>query len=105
MNARITGTAAAPTLAVSSNLDRVVADQLRNVAGEQVGAAESKIRARVDSLVQEKSAPVKARIATLRAEADQRVGEARATLDAEKQKLDAQIKALSRGLVGLPGLP
>ena len=31
-----------------------------------------------------------------------RVADARAKLDAEKQKLDAQIKALSGGLVGLP---
>jgi len=102
MNARIAGSVKAPTLAVSSNLDRVVADQLRSVVGAQVAAAEAKLRAHVDSLVDEKAAPVKAKIADLRAQADQRVADARAKLDAEKQKLDAQIKALSGGLVGLP---
>ena len=60
------------------------------------------MRARVDSLVDEKSAPIKARIADLRSDADKRVADARAKLDAEKQKLDTQLKALSGGLVGLP---
>ena len=102
MNADVSGTVKSPKLAVSSNLDRVVADQLRSVVGAQVAAAEAKVRARVDSLVDEKAAPVKARIADLRASADKRVADARAQLDAEKQKLDAQLKAVSGGLVGLP---
>ena len=102
LNAQLTGAVRSPKLTISSNLDRVVADQLRNVVGAQVAAAESKIRARVDSLVDEKSAPVKARIAELRTEADRRVADARAQLDAEKQRLDAQVKALSGGLVALP---
>ena len=99
MNAAVTGPMRAPKLAVSSNLDRVVADQLRNVVGAQVAAAEAKVRARVDSLVEEKSAPVKAKVAELRAEGERRVADARAKLDAEKAKLDAQIKALSGGLL------
>jgi hypothetical protein len=102
MNARISGALSAPKLAVSSNLDRVVADQLRGIVGAQVAAAEAKIRARVDSLVDEKAAPVKAKIADVRTQADQRIADARTKLDAEKQRLDAQVKALSGGLVGLP---
>lgn len=102
MQAQVTGPLQSPKLAVSSNLDRVVGDQLRNLVGAQVAAAETKLRARVDSLVEEKSAPVKAKVAELRAEADKRIADARAQLDAEKQKLDAQVKALSGGLVGLP---
>jgi F0F1-type ATP synthase membrane subunit b/b' len=100
MNARIVGPVSHPTLSVNSNLDRVVADQLRNVVGAQVAAAEARLRTRVDSLVDEKAAPVKARVATLRTEADQRIADARAKLDAERQKLDAQVKALSGGLLG-----
>lgn len=102
MNARIVGPVKGPTLAVSSNLDRVVADQIRNIVGSQVAAAEAKLRARVDSLVDEKAAPVKAKVADLRVQADQRIADARAKLDAEKLKLDAQVKTLSGGLVGLP---
>src|SRR5207248_2077067 len=100
VNAALTGPVRSPSLAVSSNLDRAVADQLRNVVGAQVAAAEAKVRARVDSLVEEKAATVKAKIAEVRTEADRRVADARAKLDAEKQKLDAQLKALSGGLVG-----
>lgn len=33
MNASVTGSMKSPTLAVSSNLDRVVADQVKNVIG------------------------------------------------------------------------
>jgi uncharacterized protein (TIGR03545 family) len=101
MNATVTGPVSAPKLAVSSNLDRVVADQLRSVVGAQVAVAEAKVRARVDSLVEEKTVPVKTKLAELRAEADKKVTDARAMLDAEKQKLDAQLKAVSGGLVGL----
>jgi uncharacterized protein (TIGR03545 family) len=102
MQAQVTGPIQAPKLAISSNLDRVVADQLRNLVGAQVAAAEAKVRARVDSLVAEKSAPVKAKVADLRLEADKRVADARAKLDAEKQKLDAQLKALGGALLKLP---
>ena len=101
MQAQLTGPLQAPKLAVSSNLDRVVGEQLRRLVGTQVAAAEAKLRARVDSLVEEKSAPVKAKVAELRAEADKRIADARAKLDAEKQKLDAQLRALSGGLIGL----
>jgi uncharacterized protein (TIGR03545 family) len=102
LNAHISGKLQSPKLAISSNLDRVVADQLRSVAGQQIAAAEAKVRARVDSIVDEKSAAVKAKVVEMRAEADKRVADARAKLDAEKQRLDAQLKAVSGGLVGLP---
>jgi F0F1-type ATP synthase membrane subunit b/b' len=102
MNAQVKGTVRAPTLAINSNLDRVVSDQLRNVVGAQVAAAEAKVRAHVDSLVDEKAAPVRARIASLQVEADKRIADARTHLDAEKQKLEAQLKTLGGGLVKLP---
>ena len=45
---------------------------------------------------------MKAKVAELRTEADKRVADARANLDAEKQKLDAQLNALGGGLLKLP---
>jgi len=78
---------------------------LRAVAGEQVLAAEARVRTQVDRLVEEKTAPIKTRIADLRAETDRRLADARAKLDTQKQKLDAQVKTLTGGLVGLPKLP
>ena len=105
MTADISGTLKAPRLAVKSNLDRQIADRLKAVAGEQIAAAQAKVRAQVDKLVEEKSAPVKARIAELRTDSEQRVADARTKLDEQKRKLDERIKALSGGLIGLPKLP
>lgn len=102
MSAHVSGPMSSPKLAVSSNLDRVVADQMKRVIGTQVSAAEAKVKARVDSLVDEKQAPVRAKVNDLRAQANQRVADARGKLDAEKQKLDAQLRSVTAGLVGLP---
>src|SRR6185503_8702228 len=103
--ASVSGPVRSPALSVRSNLDRVIADRLRAVAGEELAAAEAKVRARVDSLVEENAAPVRARIAELRTEGERRVADGRARLDAEKRKLEEQLKALTGGLVGLPKLP
>ena len=103
--ADVSGTLRAPRLAVRSNLDRQVADRLRAVAGEEIAAAQSRVRAQVDRLVEEKSAPVRARIDETRAEGERRVADARARLDEEKRKLEERLKTLSGGLVGLPRLP
>lgn len=103
--ADISGTLAAPRLAVKSNLDRQVAEQIRSVAGAEIARAEARVRAQVDKLVDEKSAPVKARVAELRADADRRITDARARLDQEKRKLDERLKALGGGILGNPRLP
>lgn len=103
--ADISGTMQDPTLVVRSNLDRQVADRLRAVVGEEISTAQAKVRAQVDRIVDEKSAPVKARIAEVRAESEQRVAEARAKLDAEKRKLEERLKTLGGGLVNVPRLP
>jgi uncharacterized protein (TIGR03545 family) len=103
--ADISGTMREPKLVVRSNLDRQIADRLRAVAGEEISAAEAKVRAQVDRLVEEKSAPVKARIAEVRDETERRVADARTKLDAEKRKLEERLKALSGGLLSVPRLP
>lgn len=104
LTADVSGTLAAPKLAVKSNLDRQVADRLRAVVGQEVAAAQARVRAQVDRIVEEKSAPVKARINEIRAEGEQRVADARAKLDEEKRKLEERVKSLSGG-IGLPRLP
>ncbi|MFN2565698.1 MAG: hypothetical protein ABR499_11935 [Gemmatimonadaceae bacterium] len=92
--AELSGPVSAPKLAVRSNLDRVVAARLKEVAGEEVERAGTKARAQVDKIVDEKTGPVKARVAELRADAERRIADAKARLDDEKRKLDAQLKAL-----------
>lgn len=105
LTADVSGTLEAPRLVVRSNLDRQVAERLRAVAGEEIGAAQAKVRAQVDKLVEEKSAPVRARIDELRAESERHVAEARTRLEEEKHKLEERIKALGGRIVGLPKLP
>lgn len=105
LDAEVGGTLQAPTLRVRSNLDRQVADRVKAVMGEEVAAAQAKVRAHVDRLVEDKAAPVRAKIAEVRSDSEQRLADARARLDEEKRRLDERLKALSGGLVGLPRLP
>jgi uncharacterized protein (TIGR03545 family) len=104
VTADIGGTLKAPTLGVRSNLDRVVAERVRAIAGEEIAAAEKRLRAQVDKIVDERSAPVKARVAEVRAESERNLAEARARLDEEKAKLEERIKAMAAG-INLPRLP
>ena len=102
VTAELTGAVRAPTLTVRSNLDREIAARIRTVAGEEVARAEQRVRAEVDRIVEEKTAPVRARIAEMRTEGETRVAEARARLDAERAKLDEQVRTITGGLVTLP---
>jgi uncharacterized protein (TIGR03545 family) len=105
LTADVSGTLKEPRIAVRSNLDRQVADRLRAVAGAEIAAAQAKVRAQVDRLVDEKSAPVKAKVNEIRAEGERRVADARTKLDEEKRKLEERLKALGGGVLGLPRLP
>jgi uncharacterized protein (TIGR03545 family) len=102
--ADLTGDIARPQLTVRSNLDRALADRLRTVAGEEVTRAEAKVRAEVDRIVDERTAPVRARVEDFRTQANRAVDEARAGLDEQKRQLEARLKALisGRGVLGLP---
>jgi hypothetical protein len=99
--ADLTGDVARPQLAVRSNLDRVLADRLRAVAGEEVAAAETKVRAQVDLVVEQRTAPIRARVEDVRTQAERAVEKARADLDEQKRQLEARLKALIPGRGGL----
>ena len=94
LTAELSGPVRAPRLAVRSNLDGVVAARLREVAGEEVDRAMARARAQVDRLVEEKAAPARTRVAELRGDVDRRIAEGKTQLEEERQKLDAQLKAL-----------
>jgi uncharacterized protein (TIGR03545 family) len=103
--ADIGGTLHAPTLAVRSNLGRQISERLKTVLGEEIAAAERRVRAQVDRFVDEKSAPAKERVAEVRAEGERRVSEARTRLEAERRKLEERLRGLSGGLLNVPRLP
>ncbi|HJR65898.1 MAG TPA: hypothetical protein VJ802_05680 [Gemmatimonadaceae bacterium] len=102
VTANLTGDIRSPTIAISSNLDRAVAARVREVAGEEIAKAEARARAAVDRIVEERTAPVRARIAELRTESERRVADARARLDEERQRLQTRLDSLAGGLGGIP---
>jgi len=100
--AELSGTVTAPKLSVQSNLDQAIAQRLKAVIGEEVARAERMVRAKVDSLVADKVEPVKRQIASVQAEATRRVQAERQRVDQIEEKLQAELKRLTGGLV--PGL-
>ena len=104
VTADIRGTTTAPALAVRSNLDRAIADNIKRVAGEEIAKAEAKVRAQVDAVVQRETAALKVKIdkavADTREQVDQRIAEAQARLDKAKADLAARLKELGGGIIG-----
>jgi hypothetical protein len=62
--------------------------------GEKLREAEQMVRARVDSLAESALAPVRAQVVELRAESMTRVGAASARVQALRERLLAQLRAL-----------
>jgi hypothetical protein len=98
----VSGSVRSPKLAVSSNLDRAIAQRLQAVIGEEVAKAEKMIRAKVDSLVAAKVEPVRRQVAEVRTQAEQRLAAERKRLDEVEQQLQAEVKRLTAGLA--PGI-
>ena len=105
LDARLTGPMATPRLSVRSNLEDALAARLRAVLGEEIARAEARARAAVDSVVDVRTAPLRARVDTLRADAERRVAEARRTLDEAKGELDARLGSLTGGVGGILARP
>jgi uncharacterized protein (TIGR03545 family) len=102
VDARVSGTMRSPKLAVSSNLDRAIAQRLEAVVGEEVAKAEKLVRAKVDGLVAAKVEPVRRQVAQVRTQAEQRLGLEEKGLEDVENQLQAEIKRLTAGLA--PGI-
>src|SRR5206468_8730369 len=100
VSATLVGTIDHPQLAVSSNLDRALAERLRAVAGAEVAAAERRMRAQVDSLVGGHVAPAVAQVTALGGDVTGRLGGQRAQLDDARKALEQRLRELTR----LPGV-
>lgn len=98
VDARVGGSIDSPKLAVSSNLDRAIAQRLEAVVGEEVAKAEKMVRAKVDSVVAARVEPVRRQIADLRSGAGQRLAGERKRLDDVERQLQAELKRLTGGL-------
>ena len=102
VSADVRGPVKSPKLSVRSNLDQAVAGRLKAVVGEEVARAEALARAKVDSIVGDKVAPVKQRIAAVQADATKRVTAERQQLDQVQADLQKQLERLTTGAV--PGI-
>ena len=98
VDARVSGSVRSPKLAVSSNLDRAIAQRLEAVIGEEVAKAEKMVRAKVDSVVAAKVEPVKRQVSEVRTQAEQRLATEGKRLDDVEQELQAELKRLTGGL-------
>jgi hypothetical protein len=98
LTAELGGTVDHPTLHVRSNLDQAVSDQLRALVGAEVAAAEARVRAQVDRFADAQVAPVRAQVARVTAEVNDRLQQQRQLLDAAQQQVEQQLRRLTRGL-------
>ncbi|HTI06740.1 MAG TPA: TIGR03545 family protein [Gemmatimonadales bacterium] len=98
LEARISGELHHPDLAVRSNLDQAIATRLRAVLGEQVAAAEKQVRARVDSLVNDKVGPVRARVNEVQTQAQAQVAQQRAKVDELQKQLEQRLRQVLGGV-------
>ena len=96
VDARVSGGLRSPKLAVSSNLDRAIADRLQAVIGEEVAKAEKMVRAKVDSAVAERVEPVRKQILAVRSEAETRLGLERKQVEDVERELQARAQAAQR---------
>jgi uncharacterized protein (TIGR03545 family) len=105
VDARVSGSVRSPRLAVSSNLDRAIAQRLEAVIGEEVAKAEKMVRAKVDNLVAAKVEPVKRQVSEVRTQAEQRLATERKGLDDVEKQLQTELKRLTGGLAPEIKLP
>jgi len=94
ISASLAGTLDRPELAVGSNLDRAIAERLRAMAGAEVAAAERRMRAQVDRLVDGPVNAVRAQIAALGGNVTKRLGAQRARLDEARRALEQRLPGL-----------
>jgi uncharacterized protein (TIGR03545 family) len=105
VDARVSGSVRSPKLAVSSNLDRAIAQRLEAVIGEEVAKAEKMVRAKVDSVVAAKVEPVKRQVSEVRTQAETRLATERKRLEDVEKQLQAEVKRLTGGLAPEIKLP
>lgn len=92
VDAGVTGTLSQPRLSVRSNLDEAIAARLRAMVGDEVAAAERRLRAEVDRQVDPAIAPARARVTAVQTEVLGRLAQERARLDQAQKDLESRFR-------------
>lgn len=95
---RVAGRVAAPSLGVSSNVGREVAQALRREVGAEVNRQEQRLRAQVDALVEQQVQEAQSRVADVQTQVETAVTAKRAELEQVRAELEGQIRELARRL-------
>lgn len=98
LSTELGGTLASPRLSVRSNLDDAIAQRLRAMVGEEVAVAERRLRAEVDRVVEERAAPVRARVAAATSGVNDRLAEQKGRLEQTQQDLERRLREVARGI-------
>ena len=98
LSATLSGSVTNPNLSIRSNLDRAVSGALKAALGEEVAAAERRLRAEVDRLVQQHAGPVRERVAALEREVNERIAAEMAKLDGVQREMEQRLRELTRGI-------
>jgi hypothetical protein len=88
------GSLASPELSVSSNLGAAIAEALRREVGQELEAAEARIRAEVNAQIQPLLQEARGRVDGLRDEVGGPVESQRAEVEELRARLEARIGAL-----------
>lgn len=107
VRAELGGTIQSPTLAIRSNLDEAIAERLRAIVGEEVAKAEKMARDAVDRLVDQQVSALSTRVTALEGDVTRRLPVEQEQVTAVRQRLETEIRRLTRGATGgikLPGL-
>ena len=98
LEARVFGALQHPQFAVRSNLDQAIATRLRAVLGEQVAAAEQRMRVRVDSMINDKVGPVRTRVAGIASQTQAQVAQQRGQVDDLQRALEQRLRDMLGGI-------
>ncbi|HET7025664.1 MAG TPA: hypothetical protein VFI39_10710 [Gemmatimonadales bacterium] len=101
LQADLSGTLAAPQVAVRSNVGDAVASGVSAMLGQAARDAEAKARAEVDRQVGKQVAAAKAKVADVEQQGNALVADAQSKLEDQRKQLEARLQGLAKS--SLPG--